>query len=129
MPRFIGELSKPRVLVINFEENEAAARAVEQLAPTVRHIKHTELRHIRQRDWDAAIIFGDAPELEEHLYVLQFGGAWGGEVGIKGPQLNLTYHLLMLGASKSVQFIVPDDLIAKPCNVRRNTRRIEPRAS
>src|SRR5258708_5164188 len=115
VPEIIGELPKPRVLIVNSDENNAAATAMEKLAPTVRYVKNTELQHIRQLDWDGAIVFGDAPVLEDHLYVIQFGGEWGGAILIRESRGGLTYQLRTLPQSRSIQFLVPDDL---PATVR-----------
>src|SRR5258708_38956295 len=110
VPEIIGELPKPRVLIVNSDENNAAATAMEKLAPTVRYVKNTELQHIRQLDWDGAIVFGDAPVLEDHLYVIQFGGEWGGAILIRESRGGVTYQLRTLPQSRSFHFLVPNDL-------------------
>jgi hypothetical protein len=115
MPQIIGELPKPRVLVVNPEGNSAAAIEIEKLAPTVRYVTNEELRSIRQRDWDAAVIFGDAFGLEDHLYAIQFGGQWGGRISVSPSQPRLPYLLIVVPQSRSIQFIVPDTL---PSTVR-----------
>ena len=112
MPEIIGELPKPRVLIVNPEGNNEAATAIEKLVPTVRYVTHGEMPNIRQLDWDAAVVFGDALGLEEHLYVIQFGGDWGGAIPTIQPQGGLIYQLKAVPRSRSIQFFVPDALPA-----------------
>jgi hypothetical protein len=97
------------MLIVSPGVNSAAAIDIEKLAPTVRLVNSNELRDIRQLDWDAAIVFGDAPSLANHLYVVQFGGEWGGGIPAKpGSQEGL--QLKVVARSRSVQFLIPDNL-------------------
>jgi hypothetical protein len=113
MPEIIGELPKPRLLVLNAADS--IVTAIERLAPTTRFITTEELSVIRQRDWDGAIAFGNAISLESHLFVIQFGGTWGGVMPSDAATGRDNYQLKIVPSSNTVQFRVPDSL---PTTVR-----------
>lgn len=107
VPQLIGELPKPRMLIINPGNDGIAAIDIEKLAPTIKFVNSSELLEIRQLDWDAAIVFGDAPSLADHLYVVQLGGDWGGRISVAASG---AHQLKIINRSRSVQFVIPDDL-------------------
>lgn len=104
LPERIGEQPKPRLLILNLSNSELKA-ALSQLAPTVRFMEEPELQWIRQRDWDAAVVFGSITGLESHLFVIQFGGTFGGAIESSMDDTVLT----IVNASKATQFEIPDD--------------------
>jgi hypothetical protein len=59
---------------------------------------------ISQTEWDAAVVFGSAERLRDHLFVIQVGGNYGGK--ISGPRTLLAIKAL----SRATSFIIPDNL-------------------
>jgi hypothetical protein len=108
VPVLIGELPKPRLLVLNAADECAAV--IEKLAPTTLFVDTAELQAIRQKDWDGVVVFGDALALANHLYVIQFGGSWGNEIPVAGFSPGQPHQLAIVPRSNSVQFRVPDYL-------------------
>jgi hypothetical protein len=103
LPERIGEQPKPRLLILNVSDL-TLQKAFRKLAPTVRCMGFSDLKAIRQKDWDAVVVFGGTSSLEPHLYVIQFGGSVGG--GIKS---NIEGTILtVLPISKATQFEIPD---------------------
>jgi hypothetical protein len=109
MPRRFGEQPRPRVLIVNADNNNPRHAAIDSLVPTIRHVNNDELQHIRQGDWDAAVVFGAAQGLEDHLFVIQFGGNVGGAISYVGP-IGVELLLIIRTASRTVLFEEPDSV-------------------
>lgn len=109
MSRRFGEQPRPRVLVVNADKSNPQHAAIESLAPTTRYVSGEDLQHIRQRDWDAAVVFGTLMGLEEHLHVIQFGGIAGGVINYVGPA-GVELILIIRSRSRSVLFEEPDSV-------------------
>jgi hypothetical protein len=107
MPRRYGEQPRPRVLIVNADPSNGSHAAIQEMVPTVRHIQATNLRAVRQLDWDAAIVFGTCMGLADHMFVIQFGGELGGEIGYGSPG-GVDLMLSIRPLSRSVLFDVPD---------------------
>jgi hypothetical protein len=113
VPELIGEQPKPRLLIVEAGEVEDGEvefhEAITRLVPTARVIAEGDLDQIRQKDWDAAVVFGSTSLLEDHLYVIQFGGTYGGGIHsseLQRPDLILTIAPL----SRATQFEIPDNV-------------------
>ncbi|MGI3230685.1 hypothetical protein ACRJ4B_50475 [Streptomyces sp. GTA36] len=76
MSEIYGESSRPWTLVIGKPRSESEKSLVESLPGTVtQRDEPDQVGTIRQADFDAAIIFGSSPVLEDHLMVMQIGGS------------------------------------------------------
>lgn len=105
LPERIGEQPKPRLLIVDPKLGDSLD-AIIHLAPAVRVIESSDLDKVRQKDWDAAIVFGNATKLESHLYVVQFGGSLGGAI----PSPDSGSMLTIMALSRAAEFVIPDDL-------------------
>jgi hypothetical protein len=76
----IGTKPKPRVLIWGIEASSDLYEFISKISPTTRIVENdSDLRLIRQAEWDAAISFGEQPRnpsWQEHLKVIQFDGKY-----------------------------------------------------
>jgi hypothetical protein len=107
--RRFGEQPRPRVLVVNADRSNPQHAAIGGLAPTTRYVSGEDLQYIRQRDWDAAVVFGSLMGLEDHLYVIQFGGKVGGAINYVGAT-GVELVLIIRPGSRTVLFEAPDSV-------------------
>ncbi|WP_123954015.1 hypothetical protein [Streptomyces nigra] len=76
MGEIYGESPRPWTLVIGIPQSSSEEELVASLPGTVvRRDDPEEIRTVRQEDFNAAIIFGDAPILNRQLMVIQIGGS------------------------------------------------------
>lgn len=105
LPERIGNRPKPRLLILDLEDSDLR-KAISHLAPTVRIMASSDLSKIRQPDWDVAVVFGDGRAVTEQLYLIQFGGTFGGSIVSQQAGSILT----ILATSRATQFEIPDAL-------------------
>jgi len=108
-----GEVKDGPLLVVKAGDVEDSVpdfcEAITRLTPTSRVIAEGDLDRIRQKDWDAAVVFGSTTLLEDHLYVIQFGGTSGGKINsTESPPPGVILTTLPL--SRATQFEIPDNL-------------------
>ncbi|MGX5653620.1 hypothetical protein ACWKWC_02465 [Geodermatophilus nigrescens] len=102
----IGRKERPRLLVIGEGEGTELGEHLSRLAPTVRFLAQaSELADVRQLDWDAVVLWQQDAELEDHLFVLQFGGDYTAPYKIT----NATVALHLGGPTVSTEFFIPEE--------------------
>lgn len=75
MGEIVGESPRPWTIVIGTPNTESGKALVDSLPGTVeRRDGSIQIHSVRQANFDAAIIFGPSPHLDEHLMVMQIGG-------------------------------------------------------
>jgi hypothetical protein len=114
----LGRREQPRLLVIGVDENTDLAAHISGLAPTTKFLLDLgQIRQIRQRDWDAAILWNIDLDLAPHLFVLQFGGSRADTI-IDTPDLGAEIGHGELWTF-STEFKIAEDL---PAQIARLTR-------
>lgn len=116
--QIIGSKPRPRVLVWGIEPSSELGIFINEIAPTVRFVGHvTDMKFVRQAEWDAVILSGDppagsaamgpGPSFEDNLMVIQFGGS-----NIAGYLTHNPIGWVRIGSavgSVATEFVVADD--------------------
>jgi hypothetical protein len=104
--RLIGGQPRPRMIVYGLPTVAALSDELAHLVPTIRIVEdYLEWQNfVRQQEFDCAVVFGDAPPLESHMYVIQFGGAFL----FTQTEGQTTWKVEARGRSVAQEFMVDD---------------------
>jgi len=103
----LGRRERPRLLVIGVDEASEFGRHLTKLAPTTRFLpQNAHLGLLRQRDWDAAVLWDTDARLEPHLFVIQFGGTEADGFELSEADVVISRR----SQTVATQFKIPDDL-------------------
>lgn len=107
------------MLVLGLNPDSDLAHHIQTLAPTVLFVDNERemAQTVRQGDYDAAILWRRDAELEDHLFVLQFGGVEGDSVRV--PSIGL-FKVRSGNPTVAREFGVPDDLPSAVATLVRN---------
>jgi len=114
----IGRRERPRLLVLGTTAESDFGQHLAKLAPTIRFLGGGgELTNfVRQQEWDAIVLVDEAAYVDEHLFVLQFGGESLETVTLTNKRV-VSYSAGP--ATFATEFIIPNDL---PLQVSRLVR-------
>lgn len=107
----IGEKPRPRVLMINVPEERAdLVAAIASVAPTCMTVRSNQLNQIREAEWDAAVVFGNVPSLEPHVFVLAIGPDY---LQVNYPAPGWIVEVNFSGASVATELALPNGMDGK----------------
>src|SRR5690348_15224483 len=75
MPSVVGHQPRPWVIVSGIPEDSDLGRHIKRVAGTCRFVETEDDARLRQSDYDAAIVVGDAGGFEDHLMLLRIGSS------------------------------------------------------